>query len=768
MKKTSLIQKIGLVLFGIVLFFILLEVGLRTGGYVITAVNEYKNKIALIKRGDYTVLCLGESTTDDEWPVYLAEELNSSDLGITFTVIDKGKNGVQTDFLLSKLDDYLDTYKPDMVITMMGINDESDTLKYESNPSNKTILFLKSFRIYKLSMLIWKHIIYKYKKVQNKEFNESLDLGENTYRYKDNISEKIESEDLLKVEDIQTTLVQEQKEDYLSGQKYIELGQEYQKRKEYKKAEAMYKKSLGVNPRGLFAYLDLGSLYVMTERYEQAEDIFKRGIKLAPGDNKCYRRLGQCYKVQGKFYKAYEMFKESIRLCPEDTYGYILLADCFMDIRQRRYDEAIAVLLKAKEIDPYDERIYLTLARCYYDNQQKYSEAEEILKKAELLLEDKVHNNRGKGIYIYLDLGLVYLRQEKYDQAEHVIKQAIKIDPYNAKGYERLGQCYKGKGRYDEAEKMFRRSIKLSPDEVLFYIHFAKYYIEQRNYQAAVEVLFEAKEIKPYDKSIKSLLEICYQLQSYKKLLENNPTDVKTMSQMIRLHEQACTYKEVERLVFKALEAYSDKYKAEYPIILNILGLYYLKQGKYYEAEQIYKKALEINSRDNVLYSGLATSYYRRDMYKEVEEIYKKAIKMYPEESRFHQALGLCFYYQKKYDLADGCFRKAKELNLSYYNPPTYYNYNSLKKGVQSRGIQLVCVQYPMLNLTPLKRLLEPYSNIIFVDNEKIFKDAVKKASYGEYFSDNFAGGFGHCTVEGNRLLAKNISDVILDEYFGK
>lgn len=58
--------------------------------------------------------------------------------------------------------------------------------------------------------------------------------------------------------------------------------------------------------------------------------------------------------------------------------------------------------------------------------------------------------------------------------------------------------------------------------------------------------------------------------------------------------------------------------------------------------------------------------------------------------------------------------------------------------------------------------------DIIFVDNEKIFKQAVKKSSYDEYFTDNFAVDFGHCTPKGNRLLAENIANVILREVFNK
>jgi hypothetical protein len=67
-----------------------------------------------------------------------------------------------------------------------------------------------------------------------------------------------------------------------------------------------------------------------------------------------------------------------------------------------------------------------------------------------------------------------------------------------------------------------------------------------------------------------------------------------------------------------------------------------------------------------------------------------------------------------------------------------------------------------------LKEILGYSKDIIFVDNEKIFKDALKEESPKEYFTDMFAGDFGHCTPKGNRLLAQNIADAILKEYFHK
>ena len=53
--------------------------------------------------------------------------------------------------------------------------------------------------------------------------------------------------------------------------------------------------------------------------------------------------------------------------------------------------------------------------------------------------------------------------------------------------------------------------------------------------------------------------------------------------------------------------------------------------------------------------------------------------------------------------------------------------------------------------------MLFPNMNLIFIDNESVCKDVLRKHGYNEYFNDQCAGDFGHCTDKGNLLLSMNI-----------
>ena len=88
-------------------------------------------------------------------------------------------------------------------------------------------------------------------------------------------------------------------------------------------------------------------------------------------------------------------------------------------------------------------------------------------------------------------------------------------------------------------------------------------------------------------------------------------------------------------------------------------------------------------------------------------------------------------------------------------------NYKKLANLCKKNNIQLIVMQYPTLSVLPYKIYLKDYKNIIFVSNEENFKKALKNKKYFEIFIDSFGGDFGHCTEYGNKLIAKNLTEVI-------
>ena len=166
MPKTSKKQKILLVISGLFLCVVLLEAGLRIGGFILSSLQEHRNIISIKKKGTFRIMCLGGSTTaggENAYPHQLEEVLNQRDIGMKFSVINKGIPGINTTPILAQLEDNLNKYKPDMVITMMGITDFifDNCMEYEDSLAEKTKIFLESFKTYKLVRLLGHHCLNK-------------------------------------------------------------------------------------------------------------------------------------------------------------------------------------------------------------------------------------------------------------------------------------------------------------------------------------------------------------------------------------------------------------------------------------------------------------------------------------------------------------------------------------------------------------------------------------------------------------------------------
>ncbi len=232
------------------------------------------------------------------------------------------------------------------------------------------------------------------------------------------------------------------------------------------------------------------------------------------------------------------------------------------------------------------------------------------------------------------------------------------------------------------------------------------------------------------------------------------------------------------------------------------LGWHYLGRGNLVEAEEAFNKAVKLEPRNGNLYYDLAVCYINMEKstlaetsYKkalalgvdpipikidlgfyylkigkniEAENIFKRTIALYPENDFVCGAAGMFYNEIGKHEKSEYYFKKANNLRMKYYNPERRRNHRKIKEILNARKIKFVCVQYPVRGIEPLKKRLAGYDDILFIDNEKIFKEKLKKASYSRYFIDLFGGDFGHCTPEGNLLLADNIAKGILKEYFNQ
>jgi tetratricopeptide (TPR) repeat protein len=590
-ERTSLKQKIILLIFGLSLCLVLLEGGLRLGGFIISFLQEHRNMVSFKQKGAYRIMCVGESTTAGYYPTFLEEILNGHKIGIKFSVMNVGVAGLHTSVILARLESQLNQYLPDMVVVMMGVNDWGARMPYETITTSKIILFFRDFRTYKLIRLLWLHIVTNL---------------EEAGLYKP----KIEKRGGQRTSGLQPDfLITRFEADHTQRDSSLN--------------DESYKKVSTFSASNYWRYLGLAEFYRDHDKFSQAKEAsYKKAIELNPRDPEAYIELGWFYQHWGKFLQAEESFNKALYLNPENYGAYVGLG-------------------------------------WFYQIQGKLLQAEESYKKAIEL--------NPKKCQAYIGLGWFYQCRANHSQAEESYKKAIELDPGNPGAYMGLGGLYQHLGKLSQARELLRKNIELNP----------------KSYGAHI-----------------------------------------------------------------------------------VLGWFYQDGGKFLQAEESFKKAIELNPGDDCGFTEIGWLYQNLGRLSQAEESFKKAIELNPNDDIAYGALQVLYDQMGNRQLARKYKKKTEELRLSYYDPATINNYYKLKEILDKRGIRLICMQYPMRSVESLKKIFAGENDIIFVDNEKIFKDAVKKTSYREYFVDMSAGDFGHCTKKGDRLLAGNVATVILKEFF--
>jgi tetratricopeptide (TPR) repeat protein len=501
--KVTFREKVSLLIFSFFLFIILLETGLRLAGFILSSIQEYRNLQSAKQKGAYRIMCVGESTTAGQYPAFLEEILNQRNIGIKFSVINKGVTAINTTLILANLESDINNYRPDMVIAMMGINDSGKFVSCGVTAGSKAEVFLKSLRIYKLARLIWLHMLAK----------------------------------------------AEEAKVYSSSRGLKEFHSE-----------------------------------VIT-----IENSLKKNLSLGAGDYRAYLNLGLFYREQGRFVESREAFTKALELSP--------------------------------------------------NNEQ-----------------------------IYFELGWFYRKQEDFPRAEESWKKVLELNPKSDLAYSALAWLNRKRGNFVQAEALSKEALKLNPGNDLAY---------------------------------------------------------------------------------------------------NTLGWAYCKQEKFILAEEAFKKAVQLNPKKVKAYTELGQFYQDQGKFSEAREIFSKVLELNPKNDHARAALPLLYQKMGKMELAQEYARQADRLKSEYYKPVTVYNYRKLRAILDNKGIKFVCMQYPVRNIEPLRKIFEGNEEgIIFVDNEKVFKAALKKDGRAKYFNDMFGGDFGHCTDAGNRLLAENAASTILQEVF--
>lgn len=403
MTKTTVTQKLGLISFGILTSFVLLEIVLRLGGYIFDIQQDFLYRKAVANSRDkiFRILCIGESTTalggENAYPYQLKNILNGKNLGVRFEVFNRGLVSKTSGDILAELGDNIKKYKPDLVVSMVGINDIKDASKMQSW-SARIDLWADNIRVYKLFKKIAQGLWLNFggEKVAAADFSprqspadqditlrlmadhalipDSKDKGELNQVaaiQAEIIKTRISQERLKKT--ISTTHDQAEKEqlesilsglDAKSGWDMVYLGWYYRQRNDFGRSEEIVSRAIELHPMNFGAFLEMARIYVDQKKYQKAIPYFVKAVNLAGNKNEySLLGLGRCYNALEKYHATNKIYKLIFSRKPKDFWIYPEIGNWFLE--HEDLNQAAQVFEEAVRLNARDYTLYETLSKIY-------------------------------------------------------------------------------------------------------------------------------------------------------------------------------------------------------------------------------------------------------------------------------------------------------------------------------------------------------------------------------------------------------------------
>lgn len=401
----------------------------------------------------------------------------------------------------------------------------------------------------------------------------------------------------------------------------------------YSAAETALLKAVELKPNYQPGWKVLSVVYRLLKQPKRALTAVNTGLQLAPNDAQL---LNEKYVVLSELYRypeALTAIDAAIAQAPRAAFyinrGWVL-------IKMDRYDETLAALNQAIEIDP-NMAIAYTNRGVTYSFLKRPKEAIADLKKA-IALDSQY-------ISAYGGLGMLYHSQGRYQEALAQFSQGIAIDPKNHINYSGQGFIYFARKQYQDAIAAHTQAIELEPDSANDYFSRANVYITTQQYQAAIADLTKAIELAPPDPiyfnnrgdAYAALNQPEAALADYAQAIAVDKNNTRayvglgTVYQRTRQYQRAIAQfdKAIEVADFpKKLET-DKKYKG---LAYSARGFLYSDLGKLEQAIADFSQAIELSPNVTYLYRARALNYTALNRYKEAIADYTQAIEIAPKD----------------------------------------------------------------------------------------------------------------------------------------
>lgn len=359
-----------------------------------------------------------------------------------------------------------------------------------------------------------------------------------------------------------------------------------------------------------------------------------------------------------------------------------------------------------------------------------------------------------------MNLGAIYQKQGKFNQALSQYQLAQKLDNNNPMIKLNIATLYQQKGDFSEALAIYNNALKSSPSDITLNCYKAATLNQMGKQDEAINIYQKLLIQNPENAKIKKELlktinsssdiiatnylenlsknmpndaDIQYNyayllhknhhykdaLPYYQKALQLDAQNIDAYLNIASIYKQQNNIELALQTLEQAKNIFPDNSKVaqsikeiaeekSFSLLQKATKLYQEKQ--YNEAINTYKS---ISNPSEDVYLGIGACYQALENYDNAILYYNKAIQLDPSNPTSHYFLGIAYLYQKNFDKSEIALKKAMELDS--INPDIKDAYKTLKF---SKSEQIMNEGISLFESDMLEKAVAKFNNAIELCNE--------------------------------------------------
>ena len=330
-------------------------------------------------------------------------------------------------------------------------------------------------------------------------------------------------------------------------------------------------KILALNPNDEVARLEAVDLLLKSGNTKQAEDQLNTLFKLNPDSKNGLETLTKIYLAQKQWEQARQVAKELQTKFTDDATGYYLEGLSFQ--AEEKFDKSLEPLAKAVQRQPQAVEPLSQLTAAYLALKQP--------EKAVAKLKDIVKNHPGH-FFAYNLLGTVYGNGNQLDEATAAYQKAIELRPNWSKSYRNLAVIKRLQLKPDEVVDTLTKGIANATEISDLTSDLVKVYHERGEYDKAIAL--------------------------YEQALQKRPESLSAMNDLV---SYITAYAKDDSQLQKAEKLLQPLTQSNNASLLDTVGWFEFRQGRYEKAKDALLKAQELNKDYGVSQYHLGMVYYK-------------------------------------------------------------------------------------------------------------------------------------------------------------